>query len=338
MSGPASQSRYVFVGLFVFTTIALTLAGIVVLGGRTLYEKTTVVETYFRSTVQGLDIGAPVTFRGVKIGTVKEIGVAFQFYELPNWEEQVHPADLIVVRMALVDERGLSLGDSVGSFVDQGLRVRLEQQGLTGVAYIEADFVEASEPSQIDVPWEPDYPYVPSTVGGLASLEATAERILEGLEDADVETVAQHLDELILAVTTVVRKVDVTVDTVQREADAVDLEALQREAELLMAQLRRTAATLEAQAAEVDVARLSASAIQTLDAATQTLRSAEAAVVEASGVVENGQYDLIASLDNLRATTENLRQLTDLVRQQPSLLLRSDAPEPTGPDEVEVYE
>ena len=71
MSGVRSASHYFYVGVFVFATIAVALGGIILLGGRTLYQETTTVETYFRRTVQGLDLGAPVKFRGVQIGTVQ---------------------------------------------------------------------------------------------------------------------------------------------------------------------------------------------------------------------------------------------------------------------------
>jgi len=334
MSSVRTQSHYFYVGLFVFATIALTVGGIVVLGGRTLYQDTITVETYFRSTVQGLDIGSPVKFRGVKIGTVKDIGVAFQYYGLQKRsEKRFHPADLVVVRMSLVEGSRFSVEESIEALVDQGLRVRLEQQGLTGVGYIEADFADRSEPREIEVPWKPDHPYIPSTVGGLASLEATAERILDGLERADVPTVAAHLDELILTVTqtvrdigTVVQRVDGVIARVDGEVADVNLASLQREAEALMGQLRRSAANLEKQVESARVAELSSSAIQTLDAATMTLHTAEAGIAEMAQIVESGQYDVTATLDDLRATAENLRRLTDLHREHPSPRLRSDPP------------
>ena len=65
--------NYRRLGLFVLVTLAL-LAGILfVLGGRSLFQPTFTFETYFNESVAGLEIGAPVQFRGVPLGQVTEI-------------------------------------------------------------------------------------------------------------------------------------------------------------------------------------------------------------------------------------------------------------------------
>ena len=63
-------------GLFVLLGMGLALAAIVLLGARNFNEKTVTYLTFFDESVQGLDAGSPVKFRGVTIGRVATIDVA----------------------------------------------------------------------------------------------------------------------------------------------------------------------------------------------------------------------------------------------------------------------
>ena len=59
-----------------------------------------------------------------------------------------------------------------------------------------------------------------------------------------------------------------------------------------------------------------------------------AAVVRVQRMMYGGRYDLEGALENLRVASENLRDLTETLRAQPSLLLRSAAPERTNQLEI----
>ncbi len=72
----ASPSNHWKLGLFVVCGVALGLTSVVVLGARGLHENTVSYQSYFDESVQGLDVGSPVKFRGVTIGTVSKIDIA----------------------------------------------------------------------------------------------------------------------------------------------------------------------------------------------------------------------------------------------------------------------
>ena len=63
-------------GLFVVASVVLALATVVFLGARSLRKDTVPFVTYFDESVQGLEVGSPVKFRGVVIGTVSHINIA----------------------------------------------------------------------------------------------------------------------------------------------------------------------------------------------------------------------------------------------------------------------
>src|SRR5438270_12082970 len=81
----SAQAHNVKLGLFV---IGATVAGVILLlivGSGRWFQSKTVVETYFNESVQGLDIGSKVKYRGVVVGEVKSIGFTYTKYqqELP---------------------------------------------------------------------------------------------------------------------------------------------------------------------------------------------------------------------------------------------------------------
>ena len=62
----SAKANYFKIGVFTLSSAALALVGIVVLGAGTLFERSIMMETYIDESVQGLDVGAPIKFRGVK--------------------------------------------------------------------------------------------------------------------------------------------------------------------------------------------------------------------------------------------------------------------------------
>ena len=67
------RMNYYKIGLFVISSIFIVSVFIIILGAGNLFQKNLILETYFDESIQGLDVGSIVKFRGVKIGTVKEI-------------------------------------------------------------------------------------------------------------------------------------------------------------------------------------------------------------------------------------------------------------------------
>ena len=60
------------IGAFVLGAVALVVIAVVIFGSGKFFKTTQLYEAYFDGSVQGLDVGSPVMFRGVKIARSKE--------------------------------------------------------------------------------------------------------------------------------------------------------------------------------------------------------------------------------------------------------------------------
>ena len=82
------SKHYLRLGLFVLVTLRRVAAVLFFLGGRRCSSRRFTFETYFNESVAGLDLGAPVRFRGVPLGQVTEIMLSITAYESGRPAEQ----------------------------------------------------------------------------------------------------------------------------------------------------------------------------------------------------------------------------------------------------------
>jgi len=167
--------------LGLFAILGLIGAAVVALalGLRAVPEDTVRYHLYFDESVTGLEVGAPVRYRGVPIGTVESVAIA-QDNRHVKVTGAIRAAD--APRLESAPER------------DTGLRGQLSAQGLTGVKLVNIEFVDPKTHPPPALSFAPGDHYVPTTgslLDGLArKLEETADRLPE-LADAMTATVRQ---------------------------------------------------------------------------------------------------------------------------------------------------
>lgn len=307
----SAEARYFRVGLFVFIGFAVIAAAAVVLGGRGLFTREILMETYFDEAVTGLEIGSPVRFRGVRVGTVSQIGFADDFFEMRP-EDAARVRNLVVVRMKITPVEGDTLSQApeeaargIATLVEQGLRFRITSSGLTGTSFVLGDLLDPERHPPMDVPWTPSALYVPSSPSTMAALTSGAERLAEQLADTDIAGLVKNLDQLVSNLDAVVV--------------AFDVDGLETEAQGLLAELRATNRKVATAIEDAEVAALSADAQASLVELRSTLTRVQR-------LVDGSDYDLAATLENLRVTSENLREVSDTARSYPSWLLLGEPP------------
>src|SRR5438046_9638009 len=78
----SAQANNFKLGLFVIGAVVAGVLLLLIVGSGRWFQSKTVIETYFNESVEGLDIGSNVKYRGVSVGEVKRIGFTYNKYEL----------------------------------------------------------------------------------------------------------------------------------------------------------------------------------------------------------------------------------------------------------------
>jgi len=315
----SQELRYYRVGLFVLLGVGLLVSAVLVVGGTDLFQRTIYFESYFDESVQGLEVGSPVKLRGVQIGSIADISFVSDHYELGSAKDELAYGQLVYVRMktaetgddaALDPDPGRSRREGLQKLVDRGLRLKIAQQGVTGTAYLEADYWDPEQNPPMKIVWNPHKLYVPSAPSTLRAISNAVERLFARLEKTPVEEVVSHFDELLVNVNATV--------------EALDMPVLQGEVRTLVADLRETSAATRQAVDGLEVEQVSARLRGTLDEAQATL-----AVVR--DAVEFGRPGFEAMIDNLRVVSEDLRDVAALARKYPSVLLLGEPPPQADP-------
>jgi ABC-type transporter Mla subunit MlaD len=327
-----SRGAFIRVGLLLVGTLALLVGAVFVLTSEG-WSPGHHYETYFRESVQGLDVGAPVKYGGVSVGSVTSIGLVAAEYGASGRETMTNPVfHMVVVRFKMNPAR---LGPMPGTAqaVAHGLRARLASQGLTGVMYLAIDFLPPDRYPAEPVPWVPRYDYIPSVPSTIAEVQDMGTALLEKLNAIDFAGIARDVQGLIGELHASVREGDLhqlitdlrrATGTMQSELDRADLPGL-------TAQLRAAAAGVQGLAQGRDTRRL----LRDADDALRRLPPAIAALQQTAARAGNATSDLDAQLAPLladaRAAVDNFRDLGDSLRQNPGALLwQRPPPHPRG--------
>ena len=154
------------VGLFTIGGLALLAALIISVFGARVFASTERAVMYFQGSVFGLQAGAAVVFRGVRIGSVRSIGVV----RMPQGGAFEIPVEA-VLDLGLIGEAGGSAGAplTLAELVAAGLTARLAQQSmLTGQLYVDLD-LRPGTPAGTQHAARPDVVEIPTTTSASLS-------------------------------------------------------------------------------------------------------------------------------------------------------------------------
>ena len=126
-----SEARKPFlIGAFLLAGLALLAAGVLLLSRDSWFSQPSEYVVYFTGALDGLDVGADVTYRGVKVGTVREIRLSYD----RELQDVVIPVVLRIDPAA--GHEGQSFDRVVERLVERGLRAQLQTQSLlTGKSF-----------------------------------------------------------------------------------------------------------------------------------------------------------------------------------------------------------
>ncbi|MCG3133264.1 MAG: hypothetical protein HMLKMBBP_00389 [Planctomycetes bacterium] len=190
-------------GVFVVSGLVLCAAGALALGWGRLFEKTWPMWCYFQESVQGLEPGSPISYRGVTIGRVARIGLApgqggsgMRAAAVIAVEGDLFPAAMGALGASGDDEmraRNLIVGE-----VAKGLRVRVAWKDITGQKYLDVDYVDPQEYPVPDLGFMPPSPYIPTALSpSFTDIQRDLATTLGSLSKIDYQRLGAQLQQLL---------------------------------------------------------------------------------------------------------------------------------------------
>ncbi len=288
-----SNPNYFRLGIFVLAAIGALLTIVLIFGSGQIFKKSFMVETYIKQSVTGLDAGAAVRFRGVKIGQVTSIGLSGDIYEkeVPMPERR----EYVVVRMQIFGDK-IELSH-LQIYLKDNLRARVRSMGITGVNYVEFDFyASASQYSPLPYSWASEYPVIPSMPNQADEIISGIQKLISALNGMDV-------------------------DGTQKKFDAL-LGNLNK----LMAGDGKDNAGLINSIKDLNVLLARFDKVTDKDQLNILMRELVATMVSLRQTVTSVQGDTTATLENLRQASEQLNEFTRVASQSPSTLIWGEPP------------
>lgn len=242
-------------------------------------------------TVRGLSEGAPVEFRGLRVGTVREVPWRFSSPERPIRERFAIPVLIRLEPQRLGGREKIDLdtwAERFDGMLNNGLRATLKSGNLlTGSLFVDLNFQSDAADDYRARTFE-DRSVIPATPSSLAQIELKVSNLLDKLNALPVEPVLQGLDDNMQQTETVLREI------------------------------RELTASVDKLVNDPQTQTMPANINQTLTELQQTMKGLSP---------DSPAYlELNRSLQSLEKLLRDLRPLTKTLEEQPNSLIFNPAP------------
>ncbi len=312
MSKPANKT---LIGAFVVGAVALAVVAVVIFGSGKLFTEKLIDVMYFQGSVKGLNVGSPVMFRGVRVGSVTNVQLQFDpkdtSFIIPVYVE----IDLNKVKV-IGDEPA---EEQLPKLIAKGLRAQLDIQSIvTGQLMVNLDFFP-NTPVRL-VGRDKRVPEIPTIPSDLDQFLRTASEIplkdiidklmhsLEGIDKAvnspKLVTGIESLSEGLMEAKGILKKVNDQIDPI-----LANLKDSSKSVKQVLAKTEAVPKQLD------DVLK---TAQGTLAQAEKTLLSVQEVASENSVLV----IDVDHTLQEVSKTARSVRYLTDYLQRYPEAVVK----------------
>ena len=308
----------VAIGLFALITLALAATLVVLFGGGDWWSTKERYVLLYDSSIRGLNVGAPVTLKGVAIGQVIDTRVTLYGETSDILNTVTIEIDPSALEYQGRDDKPVTVDD----LLKRGLRAQLRQQSLlTGLLYVDVDF-DPGKPATYK-PVKTDHPQLPTTPTNL-------QQLTRDLESVDVNRLASDLQQTLSGINrllndTAMQQLAGNVGSAVKalETTAIQLgevgEGLGRD----YSALAHSANSL-LESANRDMPALVTKLDDTLAALRQSADNMDRFAANAAFLASDDSpalYRLNSAAKSINDAAEQLRTLSDLLERQPEVLL-----------------
>lgn len=306
------------IGAFLIGGIALLVLALMTFGGGEFFKPKIQWVVYFDSSLNGLNVGAPVKVQGVQVGIVKEIELQLDDGMgrlMKPVVIEIDPARVVSTTGAPIDITGLSPSDRNTSFnklLESGLRARLEVQSiLTGLLYVNLDF-NRDQPAHLtglNYKGLMEVPSVPPTVDEVL---ATLEEVMRKIGHLPIEGVVEDLAATL-------KDIHALVGSEEVRKSQLALSHSLESAQVILARLEKTLPELVSHL-DATVREVNLHARPVLESTEATMESGRIAAGNIADVTE-ANSELSGSVKEVNRAAASLRELSDYLQRHPESLL-----------------
>jgi paraquat-inducible protein B len=270
---------------------------------------------YFDGSVSGLSVGANVEFKGIKVGSVRDISLeideANQKYYIPV-QIDIEPQRIKLTddgkKIRSVLETRELRQKIIKDLIQRGLKAKLKNSNfLTGALIVDLDLIP--DKPAVYVSSSSRVPEIPTVPADLEEITSSVAQLMAKLDKLPIERLGKSLTG--------------TVEGLDKFINSGELQKTIEEYRKLAVSVRVVAQNIDTKTLPnigktIDDVRV---AINKID---ETLASAETMFSSVNGLIADGspfKYDLMNMLQELSAASRAVRSLADFLERNPSSLI-----------------
>jgi ABC-type transporter Mla subunit MlaD len=322
-------------GLFVIIGFCLFIVALFLLGVSEIFQKKASIVTLFQESVQGLDVGSAVKYKGVPIGKVTRISI--------RTKDKLIRVDM-EIRLNAFDTNSnfSSVAEAYHFFygyfrkeIKDGLRCQLNYAGITGLKYIEIDYfknapVEVKNPPKLTG----DSFYLPSTPSIFKDILRLINKSLDKIFSIPFNEMSEELSETFASakkllsdpkITQTIAKLERASDHLESSIETVDKALTERKIKQIINDLIQSISSINQLATQAKNALKLAEIPQT-----------SARFREASSAVADTKRSLTNTLEKLDQTLDAITELVNSLDNDPSSIIRGKSAKETMKEVIKL--
>ena len=265
---------------------------------------------FFEESVRGLSAGAPVDFKGIKVGAVKDLRLEFD-----NRDSSFRIPVLIEIEPERIIERGEGNSSSpyqtLKTLVDRGLRAQLQTGSLlTGQLFVALD-MHPDTPIRLVGSGE-TFPELPTIPGNLGQMTTSLKTILANLEKMDMEKIGAELLETLKGANKLAKGASDLVNKPELQDAVNDLKESLQEFKGILSKLNR-----RVEPVAVNLEKAIGEGQKTLIRARVTMGLIDEVLKSDSPL----QFKFIELTEDLAEMARAIRTLVDMLERNPNALI-----------------
>lgn len=207
-----------------------------------LYTRHTNYILFFKDSIRGLQAGAPVEFRGIRLGTISQAP-----FLVPGLHQQFGDNYRIPVLISLEPDRLIQqLGENpaeknhVIDLVKRGLRATLKTGNLvTGALYVDLDFYP-KEPQINVIKDVSGYTVIPTVSGGLAQIQQKLVDVLDKINGLQVNPMLTQATTTLGEAQKTMQRLQTTLDNLNKITGSAASQKLPADLQQTLRELNRS--------------------------------------------------------------------------------------------------